>query len=119
MNVQTKRADYYDANERSNETILSEGGESYASDQAGQNGFYRTGFYTKPLALAIKIDRFVQAVMPTPKFGNVLSIFALKLVYGLSVGARLGARRVPNAKIRIYKTEKRRQLICVLSNRAQ
>jgi hypothetical protein len=103
MNAQTKRADYYDANESGNEAVLNEGGESYASDQTGQNGFYRAGVYAKPLPLAIKADRFLRTVVTTAKLGNVLSIFALKPIYGFGVGARPGARRAsnPNASIRV------------------
>jgi hypothetical protein len=35
MNAQTKRADYYDANERGNESVLNKGGESYAALAVG------------------------------------------------------------------------------------
>jgi hypothetical protein len=71
MNAQTKRTDYYDANESGNEAVLNDGGGSYASDQTGQNGFYRARVYAKPLPLAIKTDRFLRTVVTTAKFGNV------------------------------------------------
>jgi len=103
MNAQTKRADYYDANESGNEAVLNEGGGSYASDQTGQNGFYRARVYAKPLPPAIKTDRFLRTVVTTAKFGNVLPIFALKLIYGFGVGARPGTTCAsnPNANIRV------------------
>ena len=92
MNTQTERADDYDRDESGNDATLNDGGDPYAPDQTGQNGFYRAGVYAKPLPLAIKADRFLRTVATTAKFGNVLPIFALKPIYGFRVGARPGTR---------------------------